>query len=84
MGTSGLYYYYHLFAKSLDAIGDDTLQDAEGHTHQWRVELIRELASRQQTDGSWVNTDDRWLEGDPNLVTGYALLALSYCRPQGP
>ena len=25
--------------------------------------------------------DDRWLEGDPNLVTGYALLALAYCRP---
>ena len=23
----------------------------------------------------------RWLEGDPSLVTGYALLCLGYCRP---
>jgi hypothetical protein len=22
------------------------------------------------------------LEGDPNLVTGYCLLALSYCQPK--
>ncbi len=35
------------------------------------------MASRQQPDGSWVNENTRWLEGDANLVTGYALLALS-------
>ena len=23
---------------------------------------------------------DRWYEGDPNLVTGYAIVALSYIR----
>ena len=39
------------------------------------------LMNRQQPDGSWVNKNARWMEGDPNLVTGYALLALSYCRP---
>ena len=43
--------------------------------------LIAELAARQREDGSWLNTNERWLEKDPNLVTGYALLALSYCRP---
>ena len=36
----------------------------------------------QQPDGSWINTNSRWMEGDPNLVTGYALLSLSYCRPE--
>ena len=25
---------------------------------------------------------DRWMEGDPNLVTSYALVVLSYCRPR--
>jgi squalene-hopene/tetraprenyl-beta-curcumene cyclase len=84
MGTSGLYYYYHVFAKSLDAIGEGIIKEADGKTHPWRVEMIRELATRQQPDGSWVNKDDRWLEGDPNLVTGYALLALSYCHEQEP
>jgi squalene-hopene/tetraprenyl-beta-curcumene cyclase len=81
MGASGLYYYYHTFAKTLDAIGEDTIADAEGVKHDWRKELIAELASRQNEDGSWVNKKSpRWIEGDPNLVTGYALLALSYCK----
>ena len=30
----------------------------------------------------WINGNARWLEGDPNLVTGYGLLAISYCRPK--
>ncbi|MDA1051779.1 MAG: terpene cyclase/mutase family protein [Planctomycetota bacterium] len=82
MGSSGLYYYYHTFAKALDVMGVDTIEDEAGVKHDWRAELIRELAKRQQPDGSWLNENDRWLEGDPNLVTGYALLALSYCQPK--
>lgn len=80
MGDAGLYYYYHTFAKALDALGADKVKDDRGAEHDWRAELLAELASRQQTDGSWLNENSRWLEGDPNLVTGYALLALSYCR----
>ncbi len=82
MGDAGLYYYYHTFAKALDAIGKDWLVDDEGQQHDWRAELTRELAQRQQTNGSWTNRNSRWLEGDANLVTGYALLTLSYCAPQ--
>lgn len=82
MGRDGLYYYYHTFAKSLDAIGKDVFVDAEGRGHNWRQELLDELARRQQADGSWVNESSRWLESDANLVTGYALLALSYCKPE--
>ncbi len=81
LGPDGLYYYYHVFAKALAAVGSDTLQDAKGVKHVWRKDLVAELASRQLPNGSWTNTKSRWLEGDPNLVTGYALLALSYCRP---
>ena len=80
MGPSGLYYYYHTFAKALAAWNEPTLTDAEGRDHDWRAELVAALAARQQPDGSWVNGDDRWLEGDANLVTAYALLALSYCE----
>jgi len=82
MGSSGLYYYYHTFAKALDVMGVDAIEDEAGEKHDWRAELIRELAKRQQPDGSWLNENDRWLEGDPNLVTGYALLALAYCKPK--
>ena len=79
MGAAGLYYYYHTFAKALDAAKLDVLQDAGGVTHRWRNELITEILSRQQSDGSWVNREnDRWMEGDRQLVTAYALLALNY------
>jgi squalene-hopene/tetraprenyl-beta-curcumene cyclase len=81
IGPDGLYYYYHVFAKALAAVGSDTLEDAKGVKHLWRKELVAELASKQQANGSWINAKSRWLEGDPNLVTGYVLLALSYCRP---
>ncbi len=85
LGADGLYYYYHVFAKALDAMGGNTLVDSKGVKHDWRKDLVAELASQQQPDGSWVNTKSqsrRWFEGDPNLVTGYALLSLSYCRPK--
>ena len=80
MGDAGLYYYFNTFAKALDAIGQDEFVDAANVKHNWRMELLAELAKRQQSDGSWVNKNVRWLEGDTNLVTGYALLALSYCK----
>ena len=81
MGKQGLYYYYHVFAKALDAHGEQYLTDAAGKKHNWRAELVAQLAATQQKDGSWINNADRWYEGDPNLVTSYSLLALSYCSP---
>lgn len=80
MGDAGLYYYYHTFAKALDALGQEEFVEADGTKHKWREELAAELAKRQNDDGSWTNSNARWMEGDANLVTGYALLALSYCR----
>jgi squalene-hopene/tetraprenyl-beta-curcumene cyclase len=78
----GLYYYYHTMAKCLDVLGIDAVVDASGNKHDWRADLTAALARRQRADGSWVNDKDQWMEGDPNLVTGYALMALSYCKPR--
>ncbi|MBY0515031.1 MAG: terpene cyclase/mutase family protein [Gemmataceae bacterium] len=78
----GLYYYYHTFAKTMDLLGQDLFEDAAGVKHDWRAELVEVLAKRQRPDGSWANDNDRWMEGDPNLVTGYCLMALSHCRPK--
>lgn len=78
----GLYYYYHTFAKAMAALGEDTFTDANGVKHDWRADLFAALAKRQRPDGSWANDNDRWMEGDPNLVTGYALMALSHCQPK--
>lgn len=84
LDQQGLYYYYHTFAKALSVAGYETFTDADGVEHDWRKELAEHLFSLQQPDGSWLNPSDRWMEGDPNLVTGYALLALSYCKPDEP
>ena len=81
MGNQGLYYYYHVFAKALTAHKERFITDQQGVKHNWRAELVEELRSRQSPDGSWTNVADRWFEGDPNLVTAYSLLALSYCHP---
>ncbi len=81
MGQAGLFYYYHTFAKALDAANVEIIDDASGTPHAWRDELARHLIQLQQEDGSWVNSrSDRWMEGDRQLVTAYALLALAYCR----
>ena len=44
-------------------------------------DITQALAKRQHPDGSFANVAN-WMEADPNLVTGYALMALSYCRPR--
>ena len=72
----GLYYYYHVFARAMDAWGQEMVKDSAGVDHPWREELCRMLVSLQRDDGSWVNDADRWYEGNPQLVTAYALLAL--------
>lgn len=77
----GLYYYYHTMAKSLDALGLDYVVDAKGAKHNWRADVLDALAKRQRPDGSWVGANN-WMESDPNLVAGYALMALSYCKPE--
>jgi squalene-hopene/tetraprenyl-beta-curcumene cyclase len=77
----GLFYYYHTMAKCLDVLGDDYVVDDKGVKHNWRADLIAALAKRQQSNGSFRN-DQHWMESDPNLVTGYALMALAYCKPK--
>jgi squalene-hopene/tetraprenyl-beta-curcumene cyclase len=79
-GQKGLYYYYQTFAKALAVVGKPTLVDSAGVSHDWRAELIAALGKRQDSKGSWVNKADSFMEGDPNLVTSYGLLALAYTR----
>jgi squalene-hopene/tetraprenyl-beta-curcumene cyclase len=80
LGQSGLYYYYHVFAKAMDALGENPFADAKGTKHNWRRDLFDALAKRQQEDGSWRNaTDKTFGEADPNLATSFAVMSMSYC-----
>jgi squalene-hopene/tetraprenyl-beta-curcumene cyclase len=56
--------------------------DDQGKSHDWRKELANHLFEVQQENGSWLNKNERWYEGDPNLATAYSLMALKYCDPK--
>jgi squalene-hopene/tetraprenyl-beta-curcumene cyclase len=80
LGDAGLYYYYQLMAKALDAAKMKSFKDDKGVEHDWKAEMTEALLKKQKPDGSWVNSDGKWMENDPNLATGFALLTLSYCQ----
>ncbi len=72
----GLFYYYYVFGKAMNAWGEEILRDSGGTPHNWRNELAVKLLSLQRPDGSWYNQADRWMESNPYLVTAYAVLTL--------
>jgi len=76
----GLYYGLHSASKVFQLLGEDDFVDAKGTKHPWRQDLVSVLSKRQKPDGSWTNEKDRWMEGDANLVTGFALMALGNAR----
>jgi squalene-hopene/tetraprenyl-beta-curcumene cyclase len=65
--------------EALDALGEPEFNSKEG-PRNWKSDLLKYLSNQQQENGSWTNPDARWMEGDPNLVTGYVLLTLSYLK----
>lgn len=81
-GGQGYYYYLVTMARTLDLLGVDTFTDAAGKVHDWRVEITRALTNRQKPDGSWGSDFGQWMESNPHLDTGYALIALSYAKPK--
>ena len=82
LGQQGLYYYFQVFAKSLSTLDLDQLVDAKGVSHDWRKELAEQLFQLQSENGAWLNKNDRWYEGDPNLSTAYVLIAMKHLEPK--
>ena len=79
-GKSGLFYYYHTFAKAMDAWGEDQFKDAKGVAHDWRMELFTKLRDMQMPNGGWRNMDKSFGESNEDLATAFAVLSLSYCK----
>jgi squalene-hopene/tetraprenyl-beta-curcumene cyclase len=76
LGGQGLYYYYHAMSRALRVAQQPVITDTTGTAHNWREELIDAVVARQRPDGTWKNPADRWLEGEPEMATVFALLAL--------
>jgi len=79
MGPAGLYYYLQTMSKALAIVGKDAFESEAGK-RVWREDVFNQLKNTQKVDGSWTNPEPRWMEGDPNLVTAYALLTLAHLR----
>ncbi len=76
MDDQGLFYYYQTMAKTLSAYDEDYLIDSAGIKHNWRLDLADQLLESQNEGGWWKNSNGRWWENDPVLVTAYCILAL--------
>jgi Prenyltransferase and squalene oxidase repeat len=81
-GLDGYYYYILTFGRAMHARNEPTidivLEDGTIETHNWANDLIDQLESLQNTDGSFRSLDDRWMENDQVLITAYALIALQH------
>ncbi len=67
------------FSGSAGGTGDEG-QPVDGRAKTLRSRAFKYLFAHQNEGGSRVNPEDRWSEGDPALVTGYALAALALCE----
>lgn len=80
IGTDGYYYFILTFSRALDAFGEPTLKivadDGSTRDTNWADDLIDQLATMQNGDGSFRSVDDRWMENNPVLITAYTLIAL--------
>ena len=86
----GLYYYYMVMAQALQVAGIDRLsvpvKSGSSTTTQyrqvdWRKELAAKLASMQNPNGGWLNSENgRWWEESDLVCTTYAMLALEHCK----
>jgi squalene-hopene/tetraprenyl-beta-curcumene cyclase len=74
-----VYYYYMVFAKALQAWGEDVIVDANGQAHNWREDLGRKLLELQYDEGYWVNlADPDYMQDNEVLITAFTMTAIEY------
>lgn len=80
MGAQGLYFFYNVLSRALNAYGVDLIKTDQGQYINWRKELARKIIEQQKIDadgrGYWMNDNGRFWERNPVLVTSYSILAL--------
>jgi squalene-hopene/tetraprenyl-beta-curcumene cyclase len=80
LGAQGHFYYLHTAARALLATNAVDVTPASAGAppspRNWRDDLVDAVCAMQREDGSWKNPTERWMEGNPELATIYAVLAL--------
>jgi len=75
-GQKTIYYYYMVFAKALQAVGEPIIVDSRGRRRNWREDLGQKLISLQHPDGYWVNEVPAEMQDNKVLVTAFTMTAL--------
>jgi squalene-hopene/tetraprenyl-beta-curcumene cyclase len=70
----GLYHYYLVMARALDAYGENPFVTFDGKKHDWPREIAGQLLKTVRESKMWQNDNPAWYEGDAVLVTSYVLL----------
>ena len=76
VGQKTVYYYYMVFAKALQAIGEPVITDAKGQAHNWREDLAKKLIALQHGEGFWVNSVPDEMQDNKVLVTCFTTMAI--------
>ena len=78
MGNMSLFYYYQTAATALHAYGQPYLGDPKARTRNWAADLAEQLLVMQSSNGSWVNENPKYWEGNRIFTTARAIVALNY------
>jgi squalene-hopene/tetraprenyl-beta-curcumene cyclase len=70
----GLYHYYLVMSRALEAYGENPFETFDGKKHDWAREIAEQLVESVKEDKMWKNDNPAWFEGDPLLVTSYVLV----------
>lgn len=76
VGSKALYYYYLTLSKALTMVDLWQITTPDGNKHDWYADLVAQLEKMQSAEGYWVNANTSEWEGNKDLCTAYALLAL--------
>ncbi len=70
----GLYHYYLVMSRALDALGENPFETFDGKKHDWAREIAVQLVKQVKESKMWKNENSAWFEGDPLLTTSYVLV----------
>ncbi|MEZ4469042.1 MAG: prenyltransferase/squalene oxidase repeat-containing protein [bacterium] len=77
MGTTSYFYYPQTAAGALETYGEDFVPDEKGRKRRWAADLLTKVISLQQKDGSWVNANPKYWEGNPLLATARSVIVMN-------
>ena len=78
MGTTAYYYYLQTAASALEAYGQPVLKDKDGKEYHWTSDLLTKIVHLQQDNGSWVNENRKYWEGNRILISARSIITVNH------